>query len=73
MTEIIDNSDIPVEFPAFKFICRDTPDQFFDTLDDMLIDLRDFDQDEPFTKGEGRIECQETLKTWDVRAFLDSH
>lgn len=73
MTEIIDNTDIPVEFPAFKFICNDHADHYFDTFEDMMIDLKDFDADEPFVKGEGRIECQETLKTWDVRAFLDSH
>lgn len=68
--DFTDIEDIP-ENPAYKFTARDTPDQYFDTLDDMETDLRDMDSAQPFQTGEARIEDQRTFQSWDVRAYLD--
>lgn len=51
-----------------------TTTQYFTTLENALIDLRDFDEDpEMFKAGAAKIRDLITGEVMDMRAWLDSH
>lgn len=71
--ECEDEESEEIRFDWWSTSDPDGTQQYFHTLSDALIDLRDFDVDTAFQPGECCIRLRDTGEVWDVVDFLAAH